>query len=116
MNQALADKVPNLRECELLFDMDSDPQKIGLKLLKPGDATKYSRKLNEGSKTSRGLCMNIKGFWVRKLGFDLKETRRFPAHYDETKRLIVVTLESVDRPVGRGVDTVCYNGRKSRTK
>lgn len=94
LSQALADQLPNLREVELLYDMDADPPKFGLKFVAEKNGA-FTRKLSEGSKSSRGRCMNIKGFARERLGLDLAETKRFPAFYDTTKRLVVVTLEAM---------------------
>jgi hypothetical protein len=92
LSQAVTDECPKVRDVEILYDMDANPPKLGLKFVTEKNGA-FTRKLNEGSRSSRGLIMNIRRFARERLGMDLAETRRFPARYDERTRMVVITLE-----------------------
>jgi hypothetical protein len=97
LSMAVARQMPEMCECVLLHDLDAEPPKIGLKLIRNGDDVAFKKKLKAVNKRSGGMIFNAKKFLVGKCGLDLSETRRYPAAYDESKRIVVITLEPIER-------------------
>lgn len=91
LNAAIVRALPSLRRVTMYADTDANPPKLVLKLVRDDEKPKLSRRLHEVGKT--GLELGALGF-LRWCGVDHGHgTRKYPAHYDEATRQIVITLE-----------------------
>jgi len=89
INRALFDKIRGFGGAELWFD-DEGPI-IGIKMHRAEDRQPHHHKVTPANDKTGGATIGAKMF-IRWTGIDMSQTRRVPATYDETKRLITADL------------------------